>query len=630
MKKYSGFIATVIISMFFIACGDNKGNSGNNNNNNQNGNMPTISMSQSNVKAYVGDVKTIPVTAQYTDFTVTASPSGSGCAKSANNAAVTCTPTASGTYTVTVTATADTTKRVTATVTVPELEIFNGGKQTLYADEAEGLSITFNAAGNWTATAADDYGDAPSWLSLSTVSGLAGFIEDDSDLEALGGSPACLKDCGQDVSVHGEAGNFNISSEDYLTDGQLELHDVQTAAAIIGPSGNNTIKVTLLKPNDSMANRTATITIATSSGQITATIIQRYVTSDGNPYMPGGSSDITISMSPPSANTIVGTQMTFVVATQNTDFTMSVSPASGSGCAKSGGNVVCTPTAAGTYTVTLTATADTSKKATATLTATTAQPQNRTVTFYIDGTLSTVLQVENGASLGANMPANPGKTGYTFVGWNTNQSATSANFTAATAVTSNTTVYAIWQAVYRTVTFNVDGGVYATRQIQSGSSLVSNMPPNPTKPGYDFVGWNTNSPSANANFYSTTPITENVTVYVVWQAVVPDSRAVTFYIDGALSTVAHVANGSSLGSNMPANPAKTCYDFVGWNTNSSAASGNFTATTAVTADTTVHAIWQIKTYTTSNIYMFILDSIKFGSRPLSYMEILFSPTSRSI
>ena len=69
----------------------------------------------------------------------------------------------------------------------------------------------------------------------------------------------------------------------------------------------------------------------------------------------------------------IGGSGTLNVTRQNTDdFTLSVSPVSGSGCVKGGNNaVICTPTAAGTYTVTVTATADTTKRSTATLTVTT-------------------------------------------------------------------------------------------------------------------------------------------------------------------------------------------------------------------------------------------------------------------
>ena len=155
-----------------------------------------------------------------------------------------------------------------------------------------------------------------------------------------------------------------------------------------------------------------------------------------------------ISISPLSANITVGASRVFTVTTRNTaGFTLSAPSAAG--CAKSGGNAVaCTPSAAGTYAVTVTDTADTTKNATATLTVTNAQQEYRAVTFNVDGNVYATRQVQSGSNLGSNMPASPEKTGYSFIGWNTNQAATSGNFTASTEVTADITIHAIWRITY--------------------------------------------------------------------------------------------------------------------------------------------------------------------------------------
>ena len=132
-------------------------------------------------------------------------------------------------------------------------------------------------------------------------------------------------------------------------------------------------------------------------------------------------------------------------------------------------------------------------------------------------------------------------------------------------------------------------------QTPNSTSLGANMPANPTKSDYTFAGWSTDSSATTVNFYSTTPVTANITVYAVWQAVIVNSCAVSFNIDGVI-TIVRVPCGSGLGANMPGNPTKTCYDFIGWNLSSLAADGNFTSATSVTADITVFAIWKIKTY----------------------------------
>ena len=74
-----------------------------------------------------------------------------------------------------------------------------------------------------------------------------------------------------------------------------------------------------------------------------------------------------------TSSAIVGETKTISVTianTQNTSFTVSVIPASGSGCNRSGGDVVCSPTIAGTYNITVSADADNTKKVTCVLTVT--------------------------------------------------------------------------------------------------------------------------------------------------------------------------------------------------------------------------------------------------------------------
>jgi alpha-tubulin suppressor-like RCC1 family protein len=311
------FLAAALTLLLLTACG------GGNDSNNNNKQAVNISIAPA-LTVRVGETKTLNVTMQRTDdFSVSVVPAtGSGCDKSGD--AVACTPTAAGAYTVTVTASADTSKTSRATVTVPDLEIFAGGEQTLYADETESEEITFNAPGDWTATAIDDgTGEAPAWLTL-----------------ALGGNSLAINNA--------SALSFEAAAD----------------TTISGPAGNNSITITL-QPNISGADRTAIIiiTITATNKQVTVTITQRYITEDED------EDEVLVSISPLSQTTMVGDSKTFTVTRQNTGFTLSVVPASGHGCVESADSVVCTPTAAGTYSVTVTADADPTKTAAATLTA---------------------------------------------------------------------------------------------------------------------------------------------------------------------------------------------------------------------------------------------------------------------
>jgi uncharacterized repeat protein (TIGR02543 family) len=70
-----------------------------------------------------------------------------------------------------------------------------------------------------------------------------------------------------------------------------------------------------------------------------------------------------------------------------------------------------------------------------------------TVTFNADGgsPATQTKAVNSGSSVGvSNMPANPSKSGYTFGGWYTAKNGGGNAFTAATMVSGNITIYALW------------------------------------------------------------------------------------------------------------------------------------------------------------------------------------------
>jgi hypothetical protein len=145
-----------------------------------------------------------------------------------------------------------------------------------------------------------------------------------------------------------------------------------------------------------------------------------------------GDTSVNISITQ-TASTHVGVPTTLTVTMRNTsDFTLSVNPLVGLDCARSGNYaVVCTPTAAGVYTVTVTAAADTSKKSSATL----------TVTANITGTevkIPVVIAVSKSIA-GANFEFKP-TSGLTFAALEKSAAVNSAVVTPTEIKNGNTYV----------------------------------------------------------------------------------------------------------------------------------------------------------------------------------------------
>lgn len=101
----------------------------------------------------------------------------------------------------------------------------------------------------------------------------------------------------------------------------------------------------------------------------------------------------------------------------------------------------------------------------------------------------------------------PTKTGYTFLGW-FRSTIGSDQVTAATiAAEGSLTVYAHWQGVTLTITFDPNEGTVdeASRSVVYGQQLCKL--PVPTRTGFSFVGWYASGVKYTASDYPTTSLT---------------------------------------------------------------------------------------------------------------------------
>ena len=147
-----------------------------------------------------------------------------------------------------------------------------------------------------------------------------------------------------------------------------------------------------------------------------------------------------------------------------------------------------------------------------------------------------------------------------------------------------------------TVSYNANGGSGApsaqTKWYNESLTLSSTKP---TRTGYTFAGWNTNSSGTGTNYSSGGTYTGNaaVTLYAKW-------TAITY-------TVSYNANG---GTGAPGNqtktygqtltlsttvPTRTNYNFKGWATSASATTPNYQPGGSYTANAaiTLYAVWEI-------------------------------------
>lgn len=115
----------------------------------------------------------------------------------------------------------------------------------------------------------------------------------------------------------------------------------------------------------------------------------------------------------------------------------------------------------------------------------------------------------------------PSRTGYTFSKWNTNDKGTGKSYNSGSTYTANesTTLYAVWNQITYTVSYNANGGSGApSAQTKKHGTALTLSTTKPTRANYTFKGWATSS-NGGVAYSAGGSYTANaaVTLYAVWE-----------------------------------------------------------------------------------------------------------------
>jgi len=218
-----------------------------------------------------------------------------------------------------------------------------------------------------------------------------------------------------------------------------------------------------------------------------------------------------------------------------------------------------------------------------------------TITFNSnDGTSVESQNVNAGEKLTEPTPA-PTKEGFTFDGWY-EDSTFSKKFDFNTPITDNMTLYAKWIENKYTLTFDANGG---TGSMKPKTDLTGEytIPANEfTAPsGKQFKGW---SLTTTGEIVTKVDMTENRTVYAIWEDIPVVTYTLTFDANGGSGTMAPIADLTGEYT-LPANgfTAPSGKQFKGW---SLTTDGATVTKVDMTENKTVYAIWEdipVVTYT---------------------------------
>jgi len=207
-----------------------------------------------------------------------------------------------------------------------------------------------------------------------------------------------------------------------------------------------------------------------------------------------------------------------------------------------------------------------------------------TVELKVDGITKFVLNAKFGECVTDEIPDVPKKDGYTSVGWfvgDSDEPFTKESIINKTDMVVNARYEEDTVNVY-TVTFNVDGSEYATKEVVDGY-VLTDIPNDPVKANYTFGGWTLNG----ATFDFATEITANIILDAKFE---PVEFEVKFYMDDTMSelyTTGKAYYNTAYGT-LPV-PSKPSFKFKGWK---NADGTEFTSTQIITTSISVYAVWE--------------------------------------
>ena len=193
------------------------------------------------------------------------------------------------------------------------------------------------------------------------------------------------------------------------------------------------------------------------------------------------------------------------------------------------------------------------------------------------GTINNGNVTEYTYGVGATLPTDVTRTGYTFKGWYYNENLTGSPVTAiGDTETGNKEYWAKWEINQYTVTVKPENGEADITITQDYGTPIT-APADPIREGYTFIGWDRDIPK--------TMPAENITVTAQWEI---NQYTITFDTNGG-SEIAPITQDYGTEITAPDNPTRKGYTFKGWDKE--------IPETMPAENITVTAQWEINRYT---------------------------------
>jgi uncharacterized repeat protein (TIGR02543 family) len=188
-------------------------------------------------------------------------------------------------------------------------------------------------------------------------------------------------------------------------------------------------------------------------------------------------------------------------------------------------------------------------------------------------------------------------SGYTFTGWNTESNGSGTSYTDGETYNFDAplVLYAMWQAVDATATFDLNGGSgsVAPETVSVGSSVSLPSSSGITETGFAFEDWNTASDGSGTSYPAGASVTlsANETFYAQWTPVIQ----ISFSPNGGAGSINDLSGQTGTTVTLPASTSltNTGFTLTSWNTAANGSGTSYTPgqTLTLTSSLTLYAQW---------------------------------------
>ena len=217
----------------------------------------------------------------------------------------------------------------------------------------------------------------------------------------------------------------------------------------------------------------------------------------------------------------------------------------------------------------------------------------------------------------------PTREGYIFGGWYTDNLFANRITEIPKGSYSDIVIYAKWEEISYTVTFNTMGGSAVSSQTVKNNKPAE-QPTAPTKNGYTFIAWYTEEGYTNEWDFSTI-VTENVTLYAKYNLV---NYTINYYLDGGINNNENPTEYTIETNTIKLKePTKEGFAFGGWYTEESYTNERTEISKGTYSNLNLYAKWESDGEVEEDAtFIYTRDGVITGLRDGVNSQILLIPS----